>query len=108
MNPLLEKYLKKRGIESITELDADEREVFDNWDNVLTNVEITAESMRAFCQAQLDIIDSLWDNLDNSDQKNGKLTLLRIVYRKLIILIDSNKSKKAEVEAQITALLHKG
>jgi len=107
MNPLLEKYLKKLGVDSITGLSNEERVVFDNWNSVLDGVDVTGETLKNFCQAQLDIIDTLWDNLDNSGEKNDKLVLLRIVYRKLIVLIDSNKNKKAEVEAEITTLLRK-
>jgi len=112
MHPLLEKYLNKRGIDITTlksdyDPNFDEKSTFESWEATLTGADINEDTMRKFCHSQLDMIDGMWDELDNSNQKNERLVLLRIVYRKLLNLIDTSKKERERVEAEITALLHK-
>jgi len=111
MNPLLEKYLEKKGISDVNELKEDddpnlnERTTFDNWEAVLSGTEVTVDTISEFCESQITLIENLWENLENTPEKNERLILMHVVYRKFLKLITAAEKKRAEVEAQITALL---
>lgn len=105
MHPLLEKFLKKQKIESVTELRGDEKETFDRWEKILSEGEITVDKIAEFCQNQINLIESKWQELDNSDKKNDRLVLLHTVYRAILSTIKSPAAERESLERYLNQLL---
>lgn len=104
---LLEKLLKKRGIESIAELKTGEgKEEFDQWNKILSSEgEVTVSKIREFCESQKKIIEGRWRDLDNSKEKNERLILLHTVYSAIIEAISIPQKQREELEKYLQQLL---
>ena len=105
MYPLLEELLKKRGITNVNELNAEEAEQFDSWQKTLTEGEMSVEKIRDFCQVQLDIIKEQMKGIDNSYDKNERLTIMFNIYDSLLTLIGSPAAERESLEKYLTQLL---
>jgi len=105
MHQLLEKLLTKRKITNVNELTVEEAEQFDSWQKTLTEGEMSVEKIRDFCQAQLDIIKGQMKGIDNTPQKNERLTTYFNIYDALITLINSPQSERESLEKYLNQLL---
>lgn len=103
MHPLIEKYIKSRGIED--DLTAEEKALVDKWQAILVNKEISIEDIHTFCEAQLALIESQFGSMENSSQKNDRLVLLHSVYKRLLGLLTSKQKEREQLEAHITTML---
>ena len=104
MNILLEKLLGKRKL-TITELDADEAQKFDEWNKILSEGEITVEKIKDFCEGQLKIIEGQLKNFDNTKEKNERLIIYFNVYKTLTDLIKSPQAERSSLENYLSQLL---
>lgn len=105
MHQLLEQLFKKRGIKSVNELTTEEADQFDMWQKTLTEGEITVERIRDYCQSQVDIIKGQMKNLDNTPQKNERLTTYFNIYDNIITLISSPQVERESLEKFINQLI---
>ncbi len=106
MHQLLEKLLKKRKIEDITALEPEEKEVFDKWNRILSEGEMTVDKIREFCESQLNVIKEQMKNTDNVPQKNERLIICLNIYDSLINLIRSPGAERESLEKYLNQLLN--
>ena len=104
MHTLLEKLLGKRNIKQ-EELSNEEKPIFDKWNKVLSNEQITVSKIKEFCQTQKDLIESQWSNLDNSSQKNDRLVLMHTIYSKLARATEADKTERESLERYLNQLI---
>jgi len=102
---LLSRLLEKRGIKDRSELAGEEREQFNRWQGILSGGDITVDKIKEFCETQKSIIDTQFENKDNSVQKNERLIVAHTIYSKLIRLITAPQSEKEALEKYLEALL---
>ncbi len=105
MHFLLEKLLKKRKISDSSLLSKEEADTFDRWNSILGQGGITVDKIKEFCKTQVELIETQWDNMDNSIQKNERFILLHSVYRNLLKVIDSPATERESLEKYLTNLL---
>lgn len=108
MHILLEKLLRKQKIESLSELRPEEQEVYDNWERILSQGEVTVDKIAAFCQSQIGIIETKWNDLDNTNSKNDRLILLHTVYRAILNMIKAPVAERENLEKYLNQLLQNG
>lgn len=102
MSNILEKLLKKRGIEGIEKLNDDELEQYKGWQKVLSKEKLTVEDIREFCQAQVDMIKARWRKLEPQDER---LVVMFTIYSTLIEVIDSPRAEREKLESYLNQLL---
>lgn len=104
MHNLLQRLLKKRGLDSITQLDEFEKQDFERWQGILSEGEITVQKIQEFCKKQIKIIEGQWRDLDNTKEKNDKLITQHIIYKTLLELIESQGIQKENLEKYLEEL----
>ena len=104
MHGLLQKLLGQRGIETVQELDKDERLTFDNWDKILSKEELTLEDVKQFCQAQIDTIQGKWQDLNITQANKAELIPYQTIYTLLLRVIQSPRSAREQLEQQLINL----
>ncbi len=107
MHPLLNRLLRKRKIEDVTELKEDEKVTFDTWERILSEGEITVDKIVEFCLSQINVIEIQWKNLDNPEKKNERLILMHTIYKTLVNLIKAPRTEKENLEKYLNDLLKK-
>jgi len=105
MNSLIERLLKKRGIKNPTELKAEEKQTFDNWQYILNKEQLTTDDVVAFIKTQIGIIESKWKDLDVPTSKKADLIPYHVVYKTLLAAIESPNNAKKALEIQLNQLL---
>lgn len=99
-------YFKKKGIESVENLSADEKITYDKWTFILSEGEITVDKISKFCESQLGIIENEWKDMSNSAEKNNRLVVQHTVYRTLLKAIASPRAEAENLEKYLISLLH--
>lgn len=105
MHSLLGKLLRKRNIESVDQLDAEERAEFDNYDRVLSKRELTLDEVKNFCKSQVGIIESKWRDYGVDQSKKVELLPYYTVYKTLLQVIDSPQTEREGMEQYLTQLI---
>lgn len=105
MHPLLDRLLKKRGIEDVTKLEEEEKANFDDWAKILSEGEVTLKTVLEFCQGQVNTIEEKFKETDKSDKENTRLTLLHSVYKTLINVISGPQVERENLEKYLNSLL---
>ena len=105
MNSLLTKILNKRGIKDTTQLIAEEKETYKEWDRVLSEEPVTVDRIKQFCEAQIGKIEAQWENIDNTSLKNERLIIVHTVYSALSKLITSPQVERMRLEEYLNKLL---
>lgn len=107
MHSLLAKYLKRQGIKNKEELREDERPVFDKWEAMLNKDELTVEDIKKFCQAQIELVETKWADLNGDEYKKADLIPYHTVYKLLLKAIDSPRSERVALENMLNQLINK-
>lgn len=105
MHNLLNKLLKKRGIEDAVDLSAEERTIFTNWETVLGKEKMTLEDVEMFCQSQISIIKQKWSDYNVSQSKKSELIPYFTVYNALLGAINSPQVARAALETQLIEMI---
>lgn len=106
MKDILQRLLKKRGIENIDTLSIEEKETFNNWQEILSKEEITPNDIKLFCINQISIIESKWADLKIEQKKKAELIPYHVVYKTLIAVIESPKAVREGLEKHLNQLLN--
>ena len=104
MHTLLQRLLQKRNVDP-KELSPEEKQDFDRWESKLQGKDMSVETIVGYCKAQLSSIEALWENLDNSREKNERLILLHTVYSKLIHMVEANEKEREQLEKYLDELI---
>lgn len=103
MHPILERLLRKRGLEVET-LQGDEKATYDEWESKLTS-QVTVETVKGFCKHQIALVEKQMGNLDNTAQKNERLVLLHVVYRNILNALEAPQTERETLEKYLTSLI---
>ena len=104
MHTLLQRLLQKRNVDP-KDLTQEEKQDFDRWESKLQGKDMTVETILNYCKAQRIIIESQWENMDNSKEKNERLILMHTVYAKITNLIQSHDRERVELEKYLDDLI---
>uniref|UniRef100_A0A6M3JTV3 Uncharacterized protein n=1 Tax=viral metagenome TaxID=1070528 RepID=A0A6M3JTV3_9ZZZZ len=112
MHNLLTKIFAKRGIKDFNELDntplpdgsPSERQVFETWNKILSEGEMTVEKIQEFCQSQIDVIENKWKDLDIEQTKKAEWIPIHNVYSAILLAIKSPKAARENLEKQLIEL----
>lgn len=105
MHLLLDKILKKRGVDDTAKLSEEEKETFDRWQKILSEGEVTLETVKNFCETQLGVIEGKFKELDRDKDKTERLVLLHSVYKSLLSIISSPRVERENLEKYLNSLL---
>lgn len=105
MIKILQDLLKKRGIQDPKEMSPEERGVFDNWQRILSEDELTVDKIRQYLVSQIAVIEGKWQDLDKENSKKAELIPYFTVYKLLLNAIDSPKSTREALEQQLNNLI---
>lgn len=113
MNGLIQKLLRKKGVQNLEELDTkklpdgtpSEKEVFEQWQAVLNKESLSTQDIKTFCEQQIRIIEAKWKDYDKENSKKAELIPFFIVYKTLLEAIDSPKSAREALEKYLNQLL---
>lgn len=105
MNNILARLFEKRKIEAADTLSPEEAETFRKWEAILSTEDVTVERLRAFCLQQKAFIESAWDDLNNSIQKNERLILQHTIYNKLLSVMDAPQKEREQLEGYLQGLI---
>ena len=103
MHYILEKLLKKRGINDLEELDKEEKATFENWQATLTKDELTVEDIKVFLQGQISVIEGKWAGPDGI--MKAELIPMHTCYKLLLSAINSPRSAREALEKNLNQLI---
>ena len=104
MHNILTRILNKRGV-TVETLDKEEKAQFDTWQEILSKDQLTTEDIKNFCQTQVDIIKSKWQDLNTENVKKAELIPYFTVYNLLLNVLDSPKEARNALEKNLQQLL---
>lgn len=105
MHTLIARLLRKRGIESIEELDVEEKKTFETWQGVLSEGELSTDKIKEFCQSQLEQIEARWQDYTIDNDKKAQLIPYHAVYSTLLKVIVSPIAGREALERQLEQLI---
>ena len=105
MKDLILRILNKRGIQSVDELDKDEKETLEGWQKTLSKEELTLDDLKQFCETQVSIIENRWSNYDISQEKKNSLIPYHTVYKAISNAIASPRSAREALEKNLLQIL---
>lgn len=103
---ILQKYLKKIGVKSFSELNSDEKETYKMYEEALSGKKLTDEDVKAFLESELSVaINRLTDiDLKKEDEIFRKVEVRFI--KKIISLLDSPKVTKQMAEKHLESMIN--
>jgi len=113
MHPLLSKLLHRRDIKDVTELSnaplpdgsPSERQMFENYREILSKDELTIQDVRNFCAVQIEVIETKWKDLNLRQEQKAEWLPYFTVYRSLLLALDSPKMVRQNLEKYLTDLI---
>lgn len=103
---ILQKYLKKIGVKSFSDLNSDEKETYKMYEDALAGKKLTDEDVKSFLDMELNTaINRLTDiDLKKEDEIFRKVEVRFI--KKIISLLDSPKVTKKMAEKQLESMIN--
>lgn len=113
MHSLIHKILQKRGLKGLNELSdkrlpdgsPSEKEVFETWQKILSESELTVEKIKEFCQSQISVIEGKWQDLNIDQEKKSQWIPYHTVYKTLLTAIDAPRSAREALEKNLNQLV---
>lgn len=99
---ILSKIFEKRGIKDISELDTDEREVFERYKAILSKPDLSLTDIEQFLETQIKVIEAKWK--DYETQNKAGLIPYHTIYRALADIIKSPQAEREQLEQYLIAL----
>lgn len=93
---------RKRGIESVNELDKDERETFEKYEAILSKPDLTLEDVKVFIESQIGIIEGKWKDYDRKDKED--LIPYHTVYKTLLHIMNAPQIERTTLENYLRQL----
>jgi len=105
MSNILNKYLDKLGVKEYSELNEDEKEVYKDWENVLSGRKLTDNYISEFLTAsENDIIKELISQ-NNKDRRDIFLKMQLDMIRKIKFFLSSPDMEREALENNIDNLM---
>lgn len=106
MHKLLTKLLQKRNIETIEQLDPEEKQTYESWQGILSKETLTLEDLQIFCRSQIGVIESKWSDLKVEQTRKAELIPYHTVYKLILAAIDSPQAARKALEDQLNQLIN--
>lgn len=106
ISTLITKLFEKKGIKTIADLKPDERAEYDRWQVIMDGAEITVQKIKAFCKAQVTILQEQFSSPENSDKKDAYLKASLHIYTTLLKVIEAPEKEKADLERHLVGLIN--
>lgn len=106
MFPLLEKYLRKKGIDDPVKLSPEEKATFDSWEKVLNKDELSIDDIKKFCQGQIGAIENRWKDLLIDQSKKAELIPYHTVYKIMLTVTEAPKQMREALETQLNQMIN--
>ena len=106
MHSLIERLLNKRGIKSIDDLKAKEREVYQAWMQVLTKPDTTIDDIKRVLPIETERVNAELRKYDNTERKELYLKAYANLLTFFTTLITSPEKQRNELKAQIEQQLN--
>lgn len=106
MHQLLQKLLAKRGVESVNDLQGEEKEVYQRWRSILSGEKVTVEKIEEFCKSQIGVIEARFRKFDTPWETTDRLVVAHTVYKTLLEMIAAPEKERANLEEFLTKQLH--
>lgn len=98
---ILERWRESRGIAKVEEMNPEERAVYERYERVLADGEISVDKIAQFCENQCKVIEKQWKNLDNSAAKNERLIIFHTVYQTILEAIRAPETQREALEKHL-------
>ena len=105
MHPYLTKLLAKRKIADKESMTGEEKEVFENYERVLSKEELTLEDLKVFLNQQIGAIEAKWRNYDVSEKQKADLIPYHTCYKTLLGAISSPMAEREALEKYLEQLI---
>ena len=102
---ILSKLLNKKGIKDVSELSAEERIVFDNYERVLSKESLNVEDVKKFLEIQIGSIETKWKDYNYGEDKKAKLLPYHTCYKTLLQAINAPLAEKEALEKYLNQLI---
>ena len=106
MHIILQKLLRKRGIEDKQTLSVEEKVDYERWERILSGGDITVEKIATFCKAQISLIEMQWKDMGNDTKKNERLIIAHTIYSTILKVITSPEVERVTLEEYLNKLIH--
>lgn len=112
---LLNKLLKKYGVESAEQLDntpnsdgsPTERDTYENYKKILSADEVlTPEVLQNFLRGQIGMIEMRWKDLTLENAKKAELIPYHTVYKTLEQAISAPRAEREQLEAHLNQIIN--
>lgn len=98
MHGLLARLLQRKGINSLEELDKEEKITFDNYQKILSKKELTIEDLKLFLESQVGVIEGKWKDLNLEQSKKAEMIPYHTTYKTILQAIGSPQSEREALE----------
>ena len=105
MHNLLTKLFVKKGIKDITQLDKEEKAIFDNYERILSKKQLDIEDIKKFVEGQIGIIEARWRDLAVEESKKSALVPYHTVYKTILLAISAPEVERANLENYLIQLI---
>ena len=105
MHPLLQKWLNRLGINSVDELNEQEKVKFDEWRRIFTTEQVSVDQISAFCTGQISVIEQRWADMTLDNDSKAQLIALHTAYKSILGIISSPLIEKERLERHLSQFL---
>lgn len=103
---LITKLFEMKGIKTIADLKPEEKAEYDRWQLIMDGAEMTVEKIKAFCKAQVNVLEEQFANPENTDKKDAYLKASLHIYATLLKVIEAPEKERADLERHLVALIN--
>lgn len=105
MNEILKRLFERRGIKNLEELSEDEKRDYDRWQRILSEGEVSVESIRKFCYNQVVLIEGKFKEMDVDEKVTQRRVLLHSVYKSILSAIEAPRQEREQLEKYLNSLI---
>lgn len=105
MYEVITNLFKRRGITDIQQLSPEEKIDYDRWTKILSEGEVSVESIKKFCNNQIGIIESKLRDMSNTNEKNERLIIQFNVYKSILGSIEAPRQEREQLEVYLNSLI---
>lgn len=99
MNSLIGRLLRKRGIDDVEKLSAEEKATVENYERILSKRELTVADLREFARFQVDKIEGVWRDQNVEQSRKAELIPYHTVYKTLLQAIEAPEAERKALES---------
>ena len=99
---ILDRLLKKRGIESVEELSEEEKATFEGYRAVLSKKELDISDIKEFITIQLGMIEAKWKDINVEQARKEQLLPYFTAYKSILDVMSVPQIERKTLEDYLT------